>query len=187
MTPRARSLAPRTGVAFRLFNGVGPLDYGNFGAQSPSPWTCCLRFAGVLAGARRKTRSRWLGHQPFRSGLSPAGRYRRFLPMVPPPPSLSRRNEDSPYAAESEPGAGHRERGTRIGPGNVNRGPGTGNAPAPLSPDYSAFFSSAGCPPGGASSALGALGAYLAARAMASVFSQPTFSGLAGFTVTLVP
>ena len=68
----------RHDVAFRTFNNVGSRGYIRFGAQWHGPLTGCLRFAGRVAPAPRKTRFRSLAKR-CRAGVgTPQGPYERF-------------------------------------------------------------------------------------------------------------
>jgi hypothetical protein len=58
----------RRGTAFRYGHHVGSRDYDDFGAQSHGPLTRCLRFAGRVTPAPRKTRFRPLA-KLCRTGL----------------------------------------------------------------------------------------------------------------------
>ena len=66
-TAGARPLRRRD-TAFRSNNNVGSREYIHFGAQSRGPSTGCLRFAGRVAPAPRKTRFRLLA-KLCRTGL----------------------------------------------------------------------------------------------------------------------
>jgi len=75
---RARPL-PRFGAAFRNFDGVGSHVSSNFGAQSHGPHARCLRFAGWVAPAPRKTRFRLPGQAlPGGRWLHPLGSIEGF-------------------------------------------------------------------------------------------------------------
>ena len=72
-------------------DNVGLHGYAALGAQSHGPHAPCLRFAGEVALAPRKTRFR-LVTNPARAGFLPQGPYRRFrlssISSLPPSPSF---------------------------------------------------------------------------------------------------
>jgi hypothetical protein len=68
----------RHDAAFRTFNNVGSRGYIRIGAQWHGPLAGCLRFAGRVAPAPRKTRFRSLA-KLSRAGVdTPQGPYERF-------------------------------------------------------------------------------------------------------------
>ena len=56
---RSALLLQRSGVAFRLFDGVGSRDFKHFGAPSHGPHARCLRFVAAVAGTHARLASGW--------------------------------------------------------------------------------------------------------------------------------
>ncbi len=69
----------RAAVAFHQAGGLGTDDLGLFRGVPRGLRTRCLRFAAALAGRPRKTRSPAAVLGLTGTGLSPVGRYERFL------------------------------------------------------------------------------------------------------------